>query len=380
MNFQHILSCSRECLSGFATVAALSAVAVAVSAVCAVAAEEDEDSSTPSYLRRNSGGDGSGSGSSSSSDEKIRTAFREQARDAVIANVDGEIIMLGDLRRETLRYISELRRASSSQRDFQEKLQTLTNDTVRNLTETRLLVSAFDDSGAMMDDNYIEQRINDIIDSEYDGDRSKYLQMLRQTGSNPLADKRRMRDRIKAMSWNEHIVQPAYGDVSPSKVRAEYESRIEEFRTEAMVEYAQIVLFAGASETDEQVEAQAKRVHDQIAEGETEFETAAKIFSRDDYRANGGYVGWKPLSDLSEQIIPALERTPEGGVSELITLDAPSGKVFVLLKKIAAREAGVTPLKDVRAQLENRMRTERAQQLRAEKMAELRDDYYVHYF
>lgn len=323
---------------------------------------------------------GTGSYSSASADEKVRTAFYEQARDGVLANVDGEIVMIGDLRRETLRYVPELRRSATSQSDFQQKLQTLTGDTMRNLTEMKLLVSAFDESGAMMDDNFIEQRINDIIDQDFDGDRAKYLQMLRKNGSNPLADKRRLRDRIKAMSWDEHITQPAYGDVSPAKVRAEYEARIDEFRTEATVEYAQIVLFAGASETDEQVEATAKRIHDEIAAGETDFESAAKVFSRDDYRGNGGYVGWRPLSDLSEQIVPELEKTPIGGVSALIALDSPSGKIFVLMKKIAEREAGVTPLKDVRAQIENRLRAQKAQELRAQKMAEMRDEYYIRYF
>lgn len=324
---------------------------------------------------------GTGSSYSSAlSDEKVRAAFYEQARDGVLANVDGEIVMIGDLRRETLRYVSELRRSATSQSDFQQKLQALTGDTMRNLTEMKLLVSAFDESGAMMDDNFIEQRINDIIDQDFDGDRAKYLQMLRKNGSNPLADKRRLRDRIKAMSWDDHITQPAYGDVSPAKVRAEYEARIDEFRTEATVEYAQIVLFAGASETDEQVEAMAKRVHEKIATGDTDFESAAKMFSRDDYRGNGGYVGWRPLSDLSEQIVPELEKTPVGGVSALITLDAPSGKIFVLMKKIAEREAGVTPLKDVRAQIENRLRAQKAQELRAQKMAEMRDEYYIRYF
>lgn len=307
-------------------------------------------------------------------------AFDGQTRDRMLANVNGEIITLGDVRRETARYVPELRRTAGTQREFAEKINELMGGTLQNLTDTFLLVSAFDDSGAVMDDNFIDQRINEIVEQDFDGDRAKYLQMLRRSGSNPLADKRRMRNRIKAQSWDEHIVRPAYGDVSPERVRAEYEARIEEFRSDAAVEYAQIVLFAGASETDAQVESLAERLREQIRSGETDFETAAKIFSRDDYRGNGGYVGWKPLDDLSEQIVPALRDAKDGDVSEIIPLDSPAGKVFVILKRIAFREAGVTPLKDVRAQIENRLRAERAQQLRAEKMAELRDEYYIRHF
>ena len=315
-----------------------------------------------------------------SGNDWVRAAFSDGLRDGIIANVNGKIVMLGDLRRETTRYIPEVRRSASSQRDFYEKIDALAGDTVRSLTDTLLLVSAFDDSGAVMDENYIEQRINDLIESEFDGDRAKYLQMLRQSGSNPLADKRRMRDRIKAASWDDRLVRPAYNDISPAKVRAEYEARIEEFRSPASVEYAQIVLFAGASETDAQVEELAARLQKQIASGEVEFGDAAKIHSRDDYRAAGGYVGWKPLADLSEQIVPVLEKTPAGGVSDVVCLDAPSGKVFVILKKIAFREAGITPLKDVRALIENRLRSENARRIRAEKMAELRDEYFVQYY
>lgn len=315
-----------------------------------------------------------------SDNDWVRAAFSDRLRDGIIANVNGEIVMLGDLRRETTRYLPELRRNASSQSDFQSKVDALTGDTVRNLTDTLLLVSAFDESGAVMDENYIEQRINDIIDRDFDGDRAKYIQMLRQNGSNPLADKRRIRDRIKASSWGDHLVRPAYGDISPEKVRQEYEARIEEFKSPASVEYAQIVLFAGASETDEQVEKIARRVQKQIADGEVEFSDAAKIYSRDDYRSAGGYVGWKPLEDLSEQIVPAFEKIGDGDVSDVVVLDSPSGKFFVLLKKIASREAGITPLKDVRALIENRLREENARRVRAEKMAELRDEYFVQYY
>lgn len=312
--------------------------------------------------------------------EQLKAMFANQARDGMIANVNGKIITLSDLRRETVRYVPELRRTSRSAREFQQKYGELASGALQNLADTYLLVSAFDDSGAVMDENFVEQRINDVIEQDFDGDRSKYLQMLRQTGINPLADKRRMRDRIKAQSWDEHLVQPAFGDVSPAKVRAEYEARIDEFRSDAAVEYAQIVLFAGASESDEQVRALAERVRDQLKSGGADFESAAKFFSRDDYRAAGGYVGWKPLADLSEQIVPALRKIGNGEVSDLIELDSPSGKVFVLLKRIDYREAGVTPLKDVRAQIENRLRAERAQQLRSQKMAELRDEYYIRHY
>lgn len=309
--------------------------------------------------------------------EQVREMFRDQMRDAVVVCVNGEIITLNDLRRETMRYIPELRRNAKSQSDYQRKIQELTQGTIQSLTDTHLLVSAFDDSGAQMDENYIEQRINDIIEQEFDGDRSKYLQMLRQTGSNPLADKRRMRERIKAASWDDHIVQSAVSEISPAEVKAEYDANIEQFKNPASVEYAQIVMFAGASETDEQVRATAKRLQKQLVAKETEFESAAKFFSRDDYRANGGYVGWMPLADLSEQIVPAFEKIGDGEVSELIELDAPNGKIFVILKKIASREAGITPLKDVRAQIENQLRSRKIQQRRAEKMAELRDEYYI---
>lgn len=307
-------------------------------------------------------------------------AFAAQTRDGIAAAVNGEIITTGDLRRETMRYIPELRRTARTQREFLQKASTLETDVLQSLSDAYLLASAFDDAGALMDDNVVEMRINAIIDQDFDGDRSKYLQMLRQAGSNPLAEKRRMRNRLKAQSWDEFLVGPAYGDVSPEQVRAEYEAHIDEFRSDAAAEYAQIVLFAGASETDEQVKALAERVRERIRKGETDFESAAKFFSRDDYRANGGYVGWKQLSDLSEQIVPVLQGIGDGEVSDVIELESPSGKVFVLLKRIAFREAGVTPLKDVRAQIENRLRAERAQQLRAEKMAELRDEYYIRHF
>lgn len=314
------------------------------------------------------------------SDEDAKVVNRElsaDTRDGIIVNVNGQIVTIGDLRRETTRYIPEVRRSSNSQQEFQEKIRQLMSSTLQSLADNYLLVSAFDDFGGMIDDNYIDQRINDIIEQDFEGDRSKYLQMLRRTGSNPLADKRRIKERIKAASWDEQMVRRALGEISPAKVKAEYEARIEEFKSDEAVEYAQLVLFAGASETDEQVEQLANRLRKQIKNGETEFEETAKVFSRDDYRSAGGYVGWKPFTDLSEQIVPELKKINDGEVSDVITLDAPNGKIFVLLKRIAYREAGVIPLKDVRRQIEHQLRSRRVQELRAQKMAELRDEYYI---
>lgn len=317
---------------------------------------------------------------SESEKKQVQALFNDQMRDAVVVCVNGEIITLNDLRRETMRYIPELRRTAKSQREYRQKVEELTSGALRSLTDTQLLVSAFDDSGAQMDDDYIDQRINDIIEQDFEGDRSKYLQMLRQTGSNPLADKLRMRRHIKASNWDSHMIQSSVSEISPAEVKAEYEANIEQFKNEASVEYAQIVMFAGASETDDSVRATAERVRKQLASGETEFEEAAKFFSRDDYRAAGGYVGWVPLADLSEQIVPAFEKIGDGEISELVELDAPTGKVFVILKKIASREAGIIPLKDVRAQIENQLRNRKIQQRRSEKMAELRDEYHIRSF
>lgn len=313
-------------------------------------------------------------------EQMLRAVFADRARDGILANINGEIITVSDMRRETQRYIPEIRRSSGTLEEFREKYAQLTSGAVQSLADTHLLASAFDDSGAVMDENFIDQRINDIIEQDFGGDRARYLQWLRRTGSNPLADRRRMLERIKASSWDEHIVKSALGDVSPEKVRKEYEARIDEFRSDAAVEYAQIVMFAGASETDRDVAELAARLRREISEGKTDFETAAKTHSRDDYRAAGGYVGWKPLTDLSEQIVPALRETEDGGVSEVVELDTPNGKFYVLLKRIAFREAGVIPLKDVREQIENRLRDEHVRRVREEKMAELRDEYHIRYY
>lgn len=312
--------------------------------------------------------------------ERRAQEVAQQARDAVVANVNGRIITINDIRQEIFRYIPEIRRTAQSDQDYQKKISELISGTTQNLSDAFLLVSAFDDSGAIMPEDYVDERINAKIEQDFGGDRAKYLQALRLRGSNPLEDRRRTLEFIKASSWDEQMIKPALGEISPALVREEYEKNIEQFRSDAAVEYAQIVLFAGASETDEQVETLAQRVLKQLRNGETDFETAAKFFSRDDYRANGGYIGWRPLTDLSEKIVPELEKIKDGEVSDVVALDSPSGKIFVILKRVAFRPAGITPLKDVYAQIESRLRSERIRRLRAEKMAELRDEYYVRHF
>ena len=319
-----------------------------------------------------------------SPDERAAFTFRREYRDYILANVDGEIVLMGDIREMTQRYELLLRREAKSPEEYAQKRDQLRYDTLNNLTEQYLLVGEFRDliSGRPgIPEEYLEGQINDRIDRDFDGDRGKYLSYLRARGTNPAAEKKKLKDMIAANEQNRMIASNMRPEISPLIVYQYYKANEESYREPEMVEHARIVITAGASETDEMVALAAKNLTERLKKNPEEFSDSAKVYSRDDWRSAGGYVGWQAMEDLSAPLVSAIKSVKNGEVADLVELPNPAtgGKIFVILKRINHRPAGVKPLSELRPQIENILRNSLLQRARSEKIDALKQHYYVYW-
>ena len=75
--------------------------------------------------------------------ERYSYEFKQSMRDTIRANVNGELILTEDLRRETHRGNLILQREAKSQKEYYEKAEKLLWDTLNRMTEMYLLVGDF---------------------------------------------------------------------------------------------------------------------------------------------------------------------------------------------------------------------------------------------
>lgn len=313
--------------------------------------------------------------------ERFAFDFTRSTGDSIRANVNGEVILAEDLRRETQRGDMILRREAKSRQEYYEKSEKLVWDTLSRLTEMYLLVGEFNESGGMVPDEYLDERINERIDREFDGDRGRYLTFLRKIGSNPEAERKKLRDALIEQNQNWMIARSIPDEIAPMDVYRAYHQNIEAYRTPESVEYSQIVIYAGAAETDESVALAAKNLAERLRAKPEDFESAAKLYSRDEFRTEGGYVGWAPVADRSEAVVEKLKSVKNGEVTDVLELaDANGRPMFIIFRRHDYREAGVKPLNEVRAQIENQLRAMAEKRARDEKIEALRKRFYVQWY
>lgn len=308
---------------------------------------------------------------------EFKTSMREYPRIVV----DGKLLTEDDLRAEISRAVLALRREAKSSEEYVQKYNQLVGETLSRYTEMYLFVGEYESGGMQIPEDYIDSRVNERIERDFGGDRGQYLDYLRKIGSNPIAERKRLKNMIIENNMNWLILQDLPEEISPMDVFRDYHKQSKNFIHPESVEYSQIVIYAGAGEGDDSVERAAKALNGMLKKNPENFAGTAKIHSRDEFRGNGGYVGWVPLENLSDAVIETLEATKPGQVSDLLELTDGSGRrMFIIFKLIDRRAAGMTPLNDVRPMLENAIRGSEQQKARAEYLENLRQKFNVEWF
>src|SRR4051794_7659356 len=101
----------------------------------------------------------------------------------VAAEVEGKVITVDDVRREMAPMIPQLQRESKSDKEFQDRLDSLRDDVVQNLIDRALIVKEFRKDGRrMIPASYIDGQIAEILSSQFDNDRSKFFAYLQSRG------------------------------------------------------------------------------------------------------------------------------------------------------------------------------------------------------
>jgi peptidyl-prolyl cis-trans isomerase SurA len=164
--------------------------------------------------------------------------------------------------------------------------------------------------------------------------------------------------------------------VPPAKVEQFYHEHPELFSNKAQVKLRMIMIpgKADAGANDPQ-RAMADEIRGKLITG-ADFDKMAQMYSEDSTRELGGDWGWIDNKTLSPQLSEVAFKLKPGEISKIVTL---SNNYYIL--KVEARQGGeLRPLKDVRAEIENRLHQEQAQELQKHWIASLRSKAYIKTF
>ena len=234
--------------------------------------------------------------------------------DGIAARVGTETILKSDV-------FLEMRRLRAPESDYVK---------IRNeMIDRKLILKAASAAKMTMQEWVVENRIRDIVDKAFGGDRNKLMDTLaRQKISYPEWHARMKEDMIvSAMRWN---VIDKNAVASPAAMRKEFAENPDRYRVGANVTVSVILLKPEDMGKREDVAAMIRT---------NDFAAAAKAFSADSQAAEGGV--WKnivPAEVFKPEICEEISKMPRGTMSHWIELD---GWSFLLRKE--AEESGRVP-------------------------------------
>ena len=229
-------------------------------------------------------------------------------------------------------------------------------DVLREMIDRKLILKAAHESKMTMQEWVVENRVREIVQKSFGGDRNKLIEALgKQKMSYPEWYAKTKDDLvIGAMRWQ--VVEKNV-TASPAALRKEYETNRSRYVKDHLVSVSVILL---------KPEEQEKR--DEIA----------KALKEKSFEDLGGkkYENVKPEDLFKPEVCEEIEKMPKGTVSHWIEIDGWS----FLLRKDAETIGTRLSFEEAYDQIEAAVKEQEAKRLHSEWMERLRAETYIKVF
>jgi len=293
----------------------------------------------------------------------------------IAAIAEDKVITVDDIRREVGPLIPELQKQARSEKEFNEKLESLQEEVVQNLIDRVLIVKEFyKDEKRHVPPSYIDNMVAETIITQFDGDRSKYLAYLRSRGISQ-KDYRKEQEESMIYDYMRQQQQKSASTVSPVKIEAFYNENKERFYQEDSVHLRLIQLARKEDDTDDTLKTRAAEVIVQLAAG-ADFGDLARQYSSDSRKGKGGDWGWQRRPDLRKEFSDVIFSLEKGQRSEPLIM--PEGAFIFYVED--RKHAGTLPLDEARPEIERALQQQSSRQATERWLEKLRRNAYVKHF
>ncbi len=292
------------------------------------------------------------------------------------AQVENTIITWTDIRRELMPLLPQIQAESTSERDFQRRLNELGRQILNDLIDRQLIIRDFEKEGFQIPSDFLKNAFDDYITDEFSGNRAEFLQFLQAQGISELQFRRQLRERI-IVDYMRGQRLGSRTAISPRQIQEFYEAENNRSRffQEEGVKLRMITLSVPALQTVEQLTADAAELVQRLRQG-ANFAEAAMRLSTDGRARAGGDWGWVARNTLRPELAAVAFNLAPGQTSDPIAL----GNSVYILRVEDKREAGVQSLDKVSGEIEQAIATQLARQANDRWLQRLRSEYFWQIF
>lgn len=299
--------------------------------------------------------------------------------DSVIAQVNGDVVMLSTLKREMKDAIDAFKQQGVAEQKATEEVTRRQPELIASLVNELLLVQKGKELNLTEDvETEVNREMLRVMTSQGFKTIAEMEAAMLREGIDPATIRTTLRTQyMKNAVLSREVDAKIYFGASQDELKKYYDAHRDKFRKPEVVTLSEIFLsLAGKPEAE--VRARALQLLAQLRGGADFGTVAAANSERLDPSGsriatqNKGVVGTFPVPDLKAEFVTAMKNVPVGGVTDLIRSD----EGFQILR-VDAR----TPASDPKAFDENQVReaitVERRDKERGEYLKNLRKDAYI---
>jgi peptidyl-prolyl cis-trans isomerase SurA len=301
-------------------------------------------------------------------------AAEPEVVDGIAAVVNGDVITYSQVR-SLSEPREKLLRSQYTGQELQKQLREARELALKDLVDRRLVIQAFKKENYQIPDHFVDQRVHEIIQESFGGDRNTFIKTLEAQNYTLGEFRQKEMERIIVQAMRGKNVKTSM-IISPPKVEEYYKKHLDEFTTKEQIKLRMIMIPSRADTANSAAQkAMAEEVLGKLASG-AEFDRMAQIYSEDSTRDLGGDWGWIERKTLAAPLENIAFKMPVGRISNIIDY---AGNYYIL--KVEDKRGGTTrSLAEARPEIEKKLIQLEAQGLQERWIASLRSKAYIRTF
>jgi peptidyl-prolyl cis-trans isomerase SurA len=261
-------------------------------------------------------------------------------------------------------------------------------ETLKSLIDRELIIQDFKKAGGLIPDTFVNERINDEIREHYGGDRMVYVKTLYERGETMAKARDEIADSaIVQYMRNRNVSQTVL--VSPHQIEEYYQQNLRLYQQDERAKISTIVLRKSEFPSTKTVDGKeisydpqeeiAKEILYKLDTG-ADFAELAKSYSEGTNKEDGGAIGWVTATGkeaIRADLWPYIAKLQPGQHTDVIATS--DGYYYIVLVEDRTKSK-VTPIEDVRKQIEDTIISQETQRRQQQWLDGLRGQAYVKMF
>jgi len=309
--------------------------------------------------------------------------------DGIAAVVNNKVITYVQINEQVAETQKLLQQNYTGEELFQRVKEAKLN-VLKALIDRELILQEFKDNmKGVIPDTYTNERINDVIRDEYGGDRVAFIKTIYERGVTMQKYRDEIGDSaIVSYMRAKNVTQTVL--VSPYQIEQYYQQNLRLFQQDEQIKVSTIVLRKalfpsqktdadGKQITYDPQEEIAKEILYKLDTG-ANFAELAKAYSEATNKDDGGELGWVTQNGktaIRPDLWEAIDKLQPGEHTDVITT---ADGFYYIVEVEDRKKAVVTPIEDVRAQIEQTVINEQSQIRQQEWLDTLRAKAFIKMF